>query len=1007
VIDQPTYDETLIPRLPLPLARLYRRACNARSPFDVHQAAYFLWEASLRLLAAVAVVAHAEGAARDDVFRPPARPLLSDWWAMVRRLVPALAEAGDPGFRAVRELVLGRSRADLPRTAALVSALDEAIGKPSNPRPQVKVSELYDRLVQYRNRELGHGAAGRRPGEFYARMGGAVLAGVSELLTQLDVLAGRRLVYIEEVRLQRSGLYLIEGYELMGEVPRRLRPVACPRSLAARLPWPEQVHLQAKRMSPTTTAEPPDADRSEAAIAGDGASFSCLSPHVVYDPGAEEVLFLNARRDRGRCEYLCYTTGAHQERHDPDADADVEPGVAAEAGVTIPAGAEPRTEAERVGVAEPQPREDATRREAEDDRRGVGTAPGQAPAPTRRRHVPLGPTSRGALIGVVCGLACWLLSLHPVLQGLEEWCQDAWFVYRGRRASTTKVVLVAIDDGTLDRLPKPLALLSPELAEVVSHLRRRGARAIGLDVMVPETLEAYPGLRGADLGLAAAEADNVVLPAILRDDGRLLRPLLTWQTGAALALVNLDEDRDHFVRRLALAGRVDGRNYDQFALALLYAAGRAQADTDGRLRIDGRLVPLDDEGRLPINYVGPPGTIPAVSFGAVLDVARGQGGAAPLQDVRDALVIVGVTARSQGDYHATPYANANWRAFWAPGPGLMAGPEIHANLVATLGDGAYIVTPWWLTALPPVLTLGAVLGAVFARLGLLRGFLVAVAHHFGWRVVSFVAFCAGPWRVEMVAMLLTGAVCYGATFTFRWLWLRRLFGAVKSQAIARALEDDPGRLRRAGEERTITVLFADIRDFTAFSDGHSAREVVALLNAYYDVVVPIVEQYGGTVDKYIGDGLMALFGVPHDLPDHAARAVRAAVAMVTAIHAQPGRWAALDYPGLRIGIGIHTGPAVIGALGSWDRLDYTAIGEAVDVAAWLTAAGREHDAEILISARTYRGVPADERARLGCAERPEAASVRGRREVLAIHRVVVPAGADATPRGPGTERPVV
>src|SRR5439155_14673373 len=157
-------------------------------------------------------------------------------------------------------------------------------------------------------------------------------------------------------------------------------------------------------------------------------------------------------------------------------------------------------------------------------------------------------------------------------------------------------------------------------------------------------------------------------------------------------------------------------------------------------------------------------------------------------------------------------------------PGLMAGPELQANVVATLADGAYITTPWWLSSLPWLLLIGAALGAAFSRLNLTSGAFLALAHHLGWKWLALGALTFGPRRVEIVAMLLTGATCYAATFALRWRLLRRMFGAVKSEAIARALEDDPGHLRLKGEERELTVLFADIRGFTTFSETHTPRE---------------------------------------------------------------------------------------------------------------------------------------------------------------------------------------
>ena len=292
-------DENLVRRLPLPLARLYRRAHNAKSPFDRHQAAYFLWEASLRLLASAAVITFAERPEPDpdlvEALKKLARPSLGDWWGFVRRLVPILADAGDSDFGAVRALVLDRARDDLPRSAELDQVLCEILGVSAGSRARVRVSELFDRLVRYRNREIGHGTPGLKQGEFYERMGRILLPGVAELLGRLDVLAGRRLIYVEEVAFQKSGDHLVKRLDLSGESARRIESLEWPAAEAARLPRPEHVYLAGSgRDVPTALAS--------------------LRPLLVYDPGLDEVLFLNARRSRLRCEYLCFTTGEQRER---------------------------------------------------------------------------------------------------------------------------------------------------------------------------------------------------------------------------------------------------------------------------------------------------------------------------------------------------------------------------------------------------------------------------------------------------------------------------------------------------------------------------------------------------------------------------------------------------------------------------------------------------------------------------------------------------------------------
>jgi class 3 adenylate cyclase/CHASE2 domain-containing sensor protein len=598
----------------------------------------------------------------------------------------------------------------------------------------------------------------------------------------------------------------------------------------------------------------------------------------------------------------------------------------------------------------------------------------------------------------------WLLSQTALLHGLEDWMLDSCFARRGSRSSEAPVVLIGLDGPSLEELGKPYAYLSPELAAVVAHVRRQGAAAIGVDLMVPESLSALPDLQpgqpgdAATMGQAILEAGNVVLAQALLD-GRPQRPLWQWQTKylndetrapTDLASVNLTEDGDQFIRRQQLLFRDGAEAIPHFALAL-YARARGAAiewdDARRQLSVGGERVPLDAEQMLRINFAGPPGRFQPLPFREVL--AAGREGR-PLPGLNGAVVLIGVTARDQHDYHATPYANhyTRWLAHHAPG--LMAGTELHAHVLATLYDRAYITTPGWLSSLPLLLVSGAGLGRVFARLRLGWGLVVAVGHHFAWKGLAVAAFAYANWRVEMVAMLLLGFVLYAATFAWRWRTLRRMFGVVRSEAVAMALESDPHQLDRRGEERVVTVLFADIRSFTDFSETHSPHEVVALLNAYFSAVVPVLEAEGGTVNTFMGDGVMVLFGAPATCPDHALRAVRAAVAMVRAVHERRETWARMGNPRLRIGVGVHTGPVVVGAIGSERRLDYTAIGDTVNAAARIEAENKRCGTEILLSAATYAALPAAERARLGCPSEPEEAVVKGKKEALLLYPVAVP-----------------
>jgi WD40 repeat protein/serine/threonine protein kinase len=289
-------DEAFLLGWPLPLAQLGRRARNAKSALERHLAAFYLWEAALKLLGSACVVGYARlGSPEEDLaacLENMARPALGHWWEFVRRLVPVLADRGVAGFGEVRDVVLGRRRDDLPRAAGLDAVLREVLEGKKEARAAVYPAELFDRLVQYRNREIGHGAAGARGADFYERVGQSLLLAARDLFGKLDVLAGRRLVYVAEVR-QVRGAWRVERYQLSGEAAQRLEPLELAREQAADLPDGERVYLEAG---------------SE--------ELTALHPLVVYDAEANECAFLSARRGKAKAEYLCYTSGRTSLRPD-------------------------------------------------------------------------------------------------------------------------------------------------------------------------------------------------------------------------------------------------------------------------------------------------------------------------------------------------------------------------------------------------------------------------------------------------------------------------------------------------------------------------------------------------------------------------------------------------------------------------------------------------------------------------------------------------------------------
>jgi len=206
-------------------------------------------------------------------------------------------------------------------------------------------------------------------------------------------------------------------------------------------------------------------------------------------------------------------------------------------------------------------------------------------------------------------------------------------------------------------------------------------------------------------------------------------------------------------------------------------------------------------------------------------------------------------------------------------------------------------------------------------------------------------------------IFITYAVTTATDFVVAEMGRRRtkaMFSRYVSASVAEELMRDPDSVGLGGSRKVVTIMFCDIRGFTSYSEGKDPEEVVSRLNEYLTAMTNVIFQNGGTLDKYLGDGLMAIFGAPVYYPDHIQRAIRTAVEIQHEINELNRKWAANNHQPLNIGVGLNTGNALIGNVGSPERMDYTAIGEDVNLASRVEGLTKTFDTLVVISERSVK-----------------------------------------------------
>jgi adenylate cyclase len=288
----------------------------------------------------------------------------------------------------------------------------------------------------------------------------------------------------------------------------------------------------------------------------------------------------------------------------------------------------------------------------------------------------------------------------------------------------------------------------------------------------------------------------------------------------------------------------------------------------------------------------------------------------------------------------------------------MPGVEIHANIVQQIITGKDLkVAPDWLTILT-IFLVAIGLAFVVLNTSLLVTSIIAGGTFVMYTFIAIFTFNAGL-ILNIIYVPATIIMTYLATMMYFYVSerksRRKVLGAFEkyvSKDVIKHILEHPDRLKLGGEKRVITVFFSDIRGFTTISEKLTPEQLVHLLNEYLTEMTSIILQTNGVVDKYMGDAIMAFWNAPLNQPQHAVRACDASLMMEKKLKEMQNIWAARGVPPLEIGIGLNTGPAVVGNMGSYDRFDYTAMGDTVNLGSRLEGLNKPYGTRIIISETT-------------------------------------------------------
>jgi len=547
---------------------------------------------------------------------------------------------------------------------------------------------------------------------------------------------------------------------------------------------------------------------------------------------------------------------------------------------------------------------------------------------------------------------------------------DFRFNLRGQRNISDRVVIIDIDEDSIQNVGR-WAWPRKIHAYLIDYLTSAGVKTIVFDLLFVDPDRNDPE-SDEILIQTTKKAGRVIHNFFFENTPRGLQVFFPLpklkKTAAGLGFANVFPELDGVVRKLPVVWKFDQEIYPHLSIA-----GSANYLGLSWQEIVRKL-PLDENGELTINYAGGYKTFPYVPYYKILyeEVDK--------EFFKDKIVIIGATFTGVGDRYPTPTFPS------------LPGVEIQAAAIDNFIEKNYLSLIPKSIPIGLIFLFGLLLGLATPLLSpwvatLSAGIIFLLFFSLTYLLFRYYNLC-----LDFVGPALVVPLTSGPLLLYRLVGeerekrrIRKTFGQYVAPQVMEEILSNPDAVALGGVRKNLTILFSDIRGFTSISEKLPAEKTVALLNEYLTTMTEVIFHYGGTVDKFIGDAIMAFWGAPIAVDGHEKKAILCALEMFRELKKLQDKWRSEGKEIINIGVGINTGEVVVGNMGSQMRMDYTVIGDAVNLAARIEALNKQYSTHILIGENTYEKVKDSVETRsLGKVK------VSGKEELVEVHEVLGP-----------------